>query len=48
MYIYEYECCPTTFAGKFSAGNVVTLCDEKMVRNSDNHQFSQVKMQDGK
>ncbi len=48
MYIYEYECCPTTFAGKFSAGNVVTLCDETMVRNSDNHQFSQVKMQDGR
>ena len=35
-------------AGKFSAGNVVTLCDETMVRNSDNHQFSQVKMQDGR
>ncbi|WP_449632399.1 M23 family metallopeptidase, partial [Rahnella aceris] len=26
----------------------VTLCDETMVRNSDNHQFSQVKMQDGR
>ena len=48
FYLTKEDVASNTVAGKFSAGNVVTLCDETMVRNSDNHQFSQVKMQDGK
>lgn len=47
MYIYEYECCSTTFSGNFSAGNVVILCDKTMVRSSDNHQFRQSNPDDG-
>lgn len=48
FYLTKEDVASNTVAGKFSAGNVVTLCDETMVRNSDNHQFSQVKMQDGR
>ena len=48
FYLTKEDVASNKVAGKFSAGNVVTLCDETMVRNSDNHQFSQVKMQDGR
>ncbi len=45
MYLTKEDVASNKVAGKFTTGNVVTLCDETMVRNSDNHQFSQVKMQ---
>ncbi|WHZ42586.1 hypothetical protein QNM34_10105 [Rahnella bonaserana] len=48
FYLTKEDVASNKVAGKFSAGNVVTLCDDTMVRNSDNHQFSQVKMQDGR
>ncbi|WP_134705446.1 hypothetical protein [Rahnella sp. CJA17(1/100)] len=48
FYLTKEDVASNKVAGKFSAGNAVTLCDETMVRNSDNHQFSQVKMQDGR
>ncbi len=48
FYLTKEDVASNKVAGKFPAGNVVTLCDETMVRNSDNHQFSQVKMQDGR
>ncbi|WP_238484729.1 glycoside hydrolase family 19 protein [Rahnella bonaserana] len=48
FYLTKEDVASNKVAGKFSAGNVVTLCDETMVRSSDNHQFSQVKMQDGR
>ncbi|MFS7305064.1 hypothetical protein [Rahnella inusitata] len=48
FYLTKEDVASNKVAGKFSAGNVVTLCDETMVRRSDNHQFSQVKMQDGR
>lgn len=37
-----------TQAGQFTANTVVTLGDEVKVRSTDKHQFSQVKMADGK
>lgn len=37
-----------TQAGQFTADTVVTLGDEVKVRSTDKHQFSQVKMADGK
>lgn len=37
-----------TTAGQFTADTVVTLGDEVKVRSTDKHQFSQVKMADGK
>ncbi|MFS7384655.1 glycoside hydrolase family 19 protein [Rahnella inusitata] len=48
FYLTKENVASNKVAGKFSAGNVVTLCDETIVRRSDNHQFSQVKMQDGR
>ncbi|MFS7198150.1 glycoside hydrolase family protein [Rahnella inusitata] len=48
FYLTKEDVASNKVAGNFSAGNVVILCDETMVRRSDNHQFSQVKMQDGR